>query len=113
MLHAPLRAGGRKPPALSLLAQFKNMKFNPGRIVATRGALKVLARNGVSGAIYLSRHVNGDWGIVPEEDKEENEFSVGRRLRIISAYQLDDGTKIWIITEADRSSTCILLPSEY
>jgi hypothetical protein len=99
--------------AFSLSTQFKIMRFNPGRIVATPGALNVLARNGDSGRAYLKRHANGDWGVIGDEDKAENEFAVGRRLRIMSAYLLTNGTKIWVITEADRSSTCILLPSEY
>jgi hypothetical protein len=57
--------------------------------------------------------VTGDWGELSSEDREENEFSVAHGFRILSAYHLRDGTKIWIITEADRSSTCLLLPSEY
>jgi hypothetical protein len=89
------------------------MKFNPGKIVATPGALKVLRNNGVSGGRFLRRHVSGDWGVVRYEDRAENEFAIGRRLRILSVYVLKDGVKIWVITEADRSSTCILLPSEY
>ena len=48
-----------------------------------------------------------------EDDKQENEFSVDKDLRIFSAYLLSDGTKIWVITEADRSITTRLLPSEY
>jgi hypothetical protein len=58
------------------------MRFNPGRIVATPGALKVLARNGDSGRAYLKRHADGDWSVIGDEDKAENEFAVGRRLRI-------------------------------
>jgi hypothetical protein len=51
--------------------------------------------------------------VVPAEDKQENELSVEKGFRILSAYVLKTGVKIWIISEADRSSTCLLLPSEY
>jgi hypothetical protein len=64
-------------------------------------------------AEFLDRHVNGDWGDVPEEDKQENAFSVEHGFRILSAYTTSAGETIWIITEADRSYTTILLPSEY
>jgi hypothetical protein len=57
--------------AFSLSTQFKIMRFNPGRIVATPGALNVLARNGDSGRAYLKRHANGDWGVIGDEDKAE------------------------------------------
>ena len=88
-------------------------KFLLGRIVATPGALEALNRNGQTALPFLSRHVNGDWGEIDDEDKAENELSVKEGFRILSAYKLKDQTKIWLITEADRSSTCCLLPSEY
>jgi hypothetical protein len=60
----------------------------------------------------LARHVSGDWGELPEEDRAENEFSVANNLRILSAYTLANGVKVWVITEADRSATTFLLPEE-
>ena len=57
--------------------------------------------------------MNGDWGEVPEEDKQENEFSVEHGFRILSAYTTSAGDRIWILTEADRSATTTMLPSEY
>ena len=60
----------------------------------------------------LARHVSGDWGEVPHEDARENELSVRQGFRIVSSYTVG-GERVWIITEADRSSTCILLPEEY
>ncbi len=54
-----------------------------------------------------------DWGIVCEDDRRENEFSVKEGFRVLSAYKTEKGEKIWIITEADRNSTSLLLPSEY
>jgi hypothetical protein len=89
------------------------MRFPLGRVGATPGALRALEQAGQMPAEFLDRHMNGDWGDVPEEDKQENEFSVAHGLRILSAYTTSAGEKIWIITEADRSSTTILLPSEY
>jgi len=62
---------------------------------------------------YLVRHTAGDWGDVDEHDRRENELSLIHGLRLLSAYILNSGTKIWIITEADRSVTTVLLPDEY
>jgi len=62
---------------------------------------------------YLSRHTRGDWGDVDELDRRENERSLVHGFRLLSAYTLISGTKIWIITEADRSVTTVLLPEEY
>jgi len=87
--------------------------FDLGQIVATPGALAAMANNGTDGLGLLARHVTGDWGDLDAEDKAENDFSVARRLRILSAYTLADGTKVWLITEADRSATTFLLPDEY
>lgn len=86
--------------------------FPLGRVVATPGALEVLEASGASPAELLARHQAGDWGEVPREDAEENERSVEHGFRIISSYSAGD-ERVWIITEADRSSTCLLLPSEY
>jgi hypothetical protein len=88
-------------------------RFQLGRMVATPGALEALQEAGQDATEFIYRHQQGDWGDLSEEDKKENEFSVDKTLRIFSAYYLKDSTKIWIITEADRSATTILLPSEY
>jgi hypothetical protein len=88
-------------------------KFQLGQIVATPGALAAVEEAGEDPITYLARHLAGDWGEVCEEDAKENDFSVENSYRILSAYRLKDGTRIWVLTEADRSSTCILLPSEY
>jgi hypothetical protein len=87
--------------------------FPLGRLVATPGALKALEESGENPSNFLDCHVTGDWGDLCEEDKQENEFSLDKRLRILSAYHLKSGVKIWVITEADRSATTILLPDEY
>ena len=79
------------------------MKFQPGRIVATPGALS-LAERGVDLLSYLQRHLNGDWGDLDEEDKAENDFSLLHGYRLLSSYQTPDG-RLWLITGADRSTT--------
>jgi len=89
-------------------------KFDLGHIVATPGALEALEESGQSPSVFLDRHVQGDWGEVCEEDRLLNDQSVIDGSRILSAYRtLKGSTKLWVITEADRSSTCVLLPSEY
>ena len=85
-----------------------------GRVVGTMGALAAFA-----GALdqdlntFLARHANGDWGDVDEHDFKANEYALEHGFRVLSAYTLSSGEKIWIITEADLSATTILLPSEY
>lgn len=88
-------------------------KFPLGRTVATPGALAALTEAGQSPAEFMDRHVCGDWGEVDEHDAQENEFSLENDLRLLSAYTLKTNVLIWIITEADRSATTILLPKEY
>jgi hypothetical protein len=86
-------------------------KFSLGLLAATPGAMEAL--NEESFWPYIKRHANGDWGDVCAEDQAENELSLKEGFRLLSAYHLPDGCKIWIITEADRSATTILLPEEY
>ncbi len=87
--------------------------FPLGRMVATPGALSVLAAAGENPADLLDRHQSGDWGEVTPEDAKENEFSVEHGFRIISSYATAHGSTVWLITEHDRSQTTILLPTEY
>ena len=87
--------------------------FSLGRIVATRGALALLAAAAVEPAVLLARHAVGDWGDVSEKDWKENEISLNEGFLIISSYRLEAGKKAWIVTEADRSITTLLLPQEY
>lgn len=88
-------------------------KFELGQVVATPGALEALQRNGQMALTFVSRHIQGDWGDLSDEDSYMNDMALVHDARILSAYGLNDGTRIWIITEADRSSTCLLLPEEY
>jgi hypothetical protein len=89
------------------------MLFPLGQIVATPGALQALERAEQLPGEFLDRHGNGDWGDVPEADKQENDFSVQHGLHILSAYTTSAGETIWILTEADRSITTLLLPEDY
>jgi hypothetical protein len=90
------------------------MLFKLGQVVATPGAVRAIEENGIEAWSLLSRHANGDWGYVPEEDRLENQRSVEEGYRVMSSYAMNDrGDKLWIITQADRSSTCLLLPEEY
>jgi hypothetical protein len=88
-------------------------RFSPGKVVATPGALAAAEASGESFLSYLQRHLAGDWGDVSDPDVYENEYALAHDLRLLSSYKLNSGQRIWIITEADRSSTCILLPEEY
>lgn len=86
--------------------------FSLGRIVAIPGALNLLVIGGKDPGDLLDRHRSGDWGDLPPEDAAENRRSVRHGWRILSSYPVGSN-RIWIITEADRSSTCLLLPDEY
>lgn len=105
--HDHQNAASRTPPARGPL-------FPLGRTVATPGALAALQDAGQSAMTFLMQHVRGDWGDVPPEDAAANEAALRDGERIFSAYQLPKTeTRIWIITEWDRSVTTILLPEEY
>ena len=114
-------------PTTPTIIYSNTARFPLGQIVATPGALELLQETGFSAAALISRHVHGDWGDLCEEDRTENEFSVTRRLRILSCYRLVDAERLaatpremrsslptlLVITEADRSVTTLLLPSAY
>ena len=94
-------AATNKPPLFAL-----------GQIVATPTVLEHLEKHGINASDYLNRHVRGDWGEVPKADAAENDFALTRRLRLLSSYTVAK-ERIWILTEADRSVTTMLFPSEY
>jgi hypothetical protein len=112
-------------PTITIFTNFA--RFSLGQVVATHAALALLEKTGFSAAALLNRHVHGDWGNICKEDTASNEFAVPNKLRIMSVYRLIDASKLaatpenkraelptlWIISEADRSSTTLLLPSEY
>jgi hypothetical protein len=91
-------------------------KFQMGRLVTTSGVMEMASANEAFAKFVrqsLERHARGDWGNLCEEDKRENELSLQRGFRLLSAYENDGVPKIWIITEADRSVTTVLFPDEY
>ena len=93
-------------------------KFQMGKVVATPGALAALEEAGQSPWEFLTRHLAGNWGTVDADDKAANDAALRDGSRILSAYRLNTGEKIWIITTAEddhghRESSAIILPDEY
>lgn len=92
-------------------------KFRPlfplGQVVATPGALAALEAAGQAPHEFLIRHVCGEWGDLVKEDIQENERALEQGHRLFSAYNTNNGVRIWVITEFDRSVTTILTPMEY
>jgi hypothetical protein len=88
--------------------------FPLGQVVATPGALDALGAERIEAEGLLKRHASGDWGELSADDRAENERSLQEGFRIFSAYVLSrTRVKLWVITEADRSATTLLLPDEY
>jgi histidine ammonia-lyase len=88
-------------------------RFALGQTYITPGAEEALMIAGQTAIEFLRQHMSGNWGDLSEEDIQENELALKQGFRLLSAYRTAKGQKIWLITEADRSSTTILLPSEY
>jgi len=88
------------------------MLFQLGSIVATPGALQCCTRNNVDPMSLIQRHAAGDWGDLDPEDVNSNVRALQHDLRVFSSFVIGDD-KVWCITEADRSSTCLLRPEEY
>jgi len=92
-------------------AMKSNVLVPLGQLVATPTAILAVTEEEVQQA--LQRHVMGDWGELDEEDKKANDLALQTGERLLSAYRTANGTKFWIITEADRASSCVLLPEDY
>jgi hypothetical protein len=88
-------------------------RFTLGRTFITPGAAEALETAGQTALEFLRRHMSGDWGELSQDDIKENELSLQKGLRLLSRYETTQGEPLWIITEADRSATTILLPSDY
>lgn len=101
---------GTQAPAESRPAKSART-FSSGVVVATPGLAQSVSQEEMLRA--LGRHLSGDWGEVCEDDRKANEEALEVGSRLFSVYRSDAGTTFWIITEADRSSTCVLLPEEY
>jgi len=87
--------------------------FPLGKLAVTPAALDALTRAGRLPLEFINRHVRGDWSDMDEEDQAENRFSVEKGFRVFSSYAVTPDLKVWVITEADRSVTTVLLPSDY
>jgi hypothetical protein len=107
----------RRERGAERMVAFRNnlprQKFPLGKIVATPAALDALAKSGDSPYSLFARHATGDWGDLCAADKQANDAALIDGERIFSAYHLRDGTKVWEITESERSATTLLLPSDY
>lgn len=88
-------------------------RFTMGRPVITPAAQTALEAACISGVLLLARHIHGDWGDLPVEDIAANELALLTGKRLFSSYTVSETVKVWIITEADRSVTTILIPDEY
>jgi hypothetical protein len=97
----------------SNVANHKPLSFSLGQVYSTPGALEALQRSGQSVIGFLARHVRCDWGEVCKEDAELNDQAVLGGRRILSAYRTSQNERLWVITEASRGSTTLLLPNEY
>lgn len=91
----------------------QNPLFPLGQTAATPGAITALAELGMTGIELFYRHHRGDWGDLDQEDIATNNAALKHGGRLFSSYQVTEHVKIWIITEADRSVTTLLLPEEY
>ena len=91
----------------------KAVLFDTGFIVRTPGALLALIKAQVTESRLIERHLSGDFGELCDEDQASNRHAIQEGGRILSSYQVDAQTKVWVITEADRSVTTLLMPSEY
>ncbi|WP_254226517.1 hypothetical protein [Burkholderia glumae] len=81
--------------------------FHPGRLLVTPDALEKLRANQIPVISVMLRHVSGDWGIVSDDDRAQNDLSIAAGLRLLSIYPLPDGARVIVSTEWDRSSTTI------
>jgi hypothetical protein len=86
-------------------------KFRLGKIVSTPNALDRLTQGDI--LIGIQRHQAGDWGDVSEHDRTANERALVEGTRLWSVYHTESGVKFWLITEADRSATSVLMPEDY
>ncbi|MDF7824082.1 hypothetical protein P4B35_08665 [Pontiellaceae bacterium B12227] len=87
--------------------------FELGMVVMTPGAASLLVACGIDTCDIIERHQSGDWGELYPDDCRVNDDAVRYGSQILSAYKFEEGQRLWIITEADRSVTTLLLPSEY
>jgi hypothetical protein len=112
---ADTQTGPVEPEATPTPTQAPRMIFEPGRLVMTQSVHYLVEQGHLDPSPYLRRHFSGDWGELPDEDWNSNQRALNTGERLFSSYNVDAGdeTRLWIITEADRSATTVLLPSDY
>lgn len=98
---------------MNALPDFSRRMFRLGTVVCTIGAGNALIAANVAPWDLIERHVTGDWGDIDPRDRGANEWSIEHDARILSVYRIPGGATIWVLTEADRSATTLLLPNEY
>ncbi len=89
--------------------QSSTPRLQLGKVVITDAASTALERNGTEGVLLLARHLHGNWGDVTEQDALQNELALLLGLRVLSRYVITDNVVVWIVTEADRETTTIML----
>ncbi len=99
--------------ALALYERQRRPLFTLGTLLITPGALDMLEALQLAPLPFVLRHVAGDWGDLCDEDKQANAAALTYGSRLLSAYDIPPNHRLWIITEADRRSTTLLLPEEY
>ena len=108
-MYQTLETADGDPVTVSL----KQARFSPGQIVATPGALAAMEEHDCVPLTLLARHLCGDWGTLPPEDAAANNDALQYGNRLLSSYVIAPNVTIWLISEADRSASTFLLPSEY
>jgi hypothetical protein len=109
----PMTSSPGQAAALALYEQQRRPLFTLGTVLITPGALDMLEALKLAPLPFVLRHVAGDWGELCDEDKQANAAALTYGSRVLSAYDIPPNHRLWIITEADRSSTTLLLPEEY
>lgn len=113
MQQTHIAAHRDKPAEAPCSAVTFTPRFAPGHLLATSAALAALAQANVTPQSLLLRHLCGDWGDLDELDRQQNNFALAMSARLLSSYALPGGERVWVITEADRSVTTVLLPEDY
>ncbi len=88
-------------------------RFELGQIVATPNAIQTLEAHNIQPQTLIDRHARGDWGELCPEDAQANDAALLQGDRLLSSYLITPDIKLWVITEADRSSTTLLMPADY
>lgn len=87
--------------------------FRAGLLVMTRSVQALAAQGRLEPSQYLRRHLSGDWGDISQDDRDANARAIVNGDRLFSSYKIAADLTLWIITEADRSATTLLLPDDY